>query len=99
MGRGQCAVVSTCMPRETFSTSEEHIPAGRGRHGEHLHAGASLLGKRWPLRGTHQMQSKVIRGHQRPSEVITERERETIDGTKAPLGGAPGRRALTHRLS
>jgi len=26
--RGQCAVVSTCMPRETFSTSEEHIPAG-----------------------------------------------------------------------
>jgi hypothetical protein len=47
------------------------------------------------------MQSKVIRGHQRSSEVIRERERERepIDGTKAPLGGAPGRRALTHRLS
>jgi hypothetical protein len=54
------------------------------------------------------MQSKVLRGPQRPSEVIREREREKerergerepIDGTKAPLGGAPGRRALTHRLS
>ena len=45
----------------------------------------------------NQRSSEVIRGHQRSSE--REREREPIDGTKAPLGGAPGRRALTHRLS
>ena len=53
----------------------------RGRHGEHLHAGAYLLGKRRPLRGTHQMQSKVlevIRGHQRSSEVISGPQRPSV---------------------
>ena len=73
-------MVSTCM-LEALSTTEEHIPVGRGRHGEHLHAGAYLLGKRRPLRGTHQMQSKVlevIRGHQRSSEVISGPQRPSV---------------------
>ena len=75
----------------------------RGRHGEHLHAGAYLLGKRRPLRGTHQMQSKVlevIRGHQWSSEAISGhqrhssepiKERERESPSTGPLGGAPGR--------
>ena len=87
MGKGQGAVVSTCMLREAFSTSEEHIPVGKGQGamvstcmppGEHLHAEAEALFR------CNQRSSEVLRGPQRSSERERERKRERESPSMAP---------------